>query len=128
MYGGHIRHGLPVLGGAGAVFGGSDGNDSGDHINAGNGGIFGGHDDGGCCGHGGAGLGGHSGGGFGGAGGHGGPGAPGGHGLAHGMPAGPHGVLPLTGFDSVKLAFFALVLVVGGLLLIRMIMLISNDH
>jgi hypothetical protein len=46
----------------------------------------------------------------------------------HGIPGGPHGALPFTGFDSLKLAVIALVLVVGGLLLMRMVMLISNDN
>jgi hypothetical protein len=39
-----------------------------------------------------------------------------------------HGALPFTGFDSLKLALIALALVVGGLLLMRMIVLISNDR
>jgi hypothetical protein len=113
MYGGHIRHGLPILGGAGAIFGG---NDRGDRDNTF---IGGGHCGSGPCGPGGPG----------------GPG-PGGHPLGgggvasgmHGMPAGPHGALPFTGFDSIKLALIALLLVIGGLLLMRMVMMLSNDN
>lgn len=81
MYGGHIRHGLPILGGAGAVFGG--------HDRGGDAHAFGG---------------------------------------LHSVPGGPHGALPFTGFDSLKLAVIALLPVVGGLLLMRMVMLISNDN
>jgi hypothetical protein len=44
------------------------------------------------------------------------------------MPAGPHGALPFTGFDSIKLALIALLLVAGGLLLMRMVMMLSNDN
>jgi hypothetical protein len=33
----------------------------------------------------------------------------------------------VTGFDSLKLAFIALLLVVGGLLM-RMVMMLSNDN
>ncbi|MGH3379632.1 MAG: hypothetical protein ACRDP6_33355 [Actinoallomurus sp.] len=46
----------------------------------------------------------------------------------HGMPGGPHGALPFTGFDSLKLTVITLLPVSGGLLPMRMVMLISNDN
>lgn len=54
----------------------------------------------------------------------------GGHPVASGGHpfGGGHGALPFTGFDSLKLALIALVLVGGGLLLMRMVVLISNDR
>jgi hypothetical protein len=54
----------------------------------------------------------------------------GGHSVAGGqsVASAGHSALPFTGFDSLKLALIALVLVVGGLLLMRMVMLISSDH
>jgi hypothetical protein len=130
MYGGHIRHGLPILGGAGALLGDPDDDPGdGDDIINNHGGGFNSHDGGGHDGGlGGGGFDGGHGGGFGGAGSTGGGHAGGGHTLGGGLAHGPHGALPFTGFDSLKLAFIALVLVVGGLLLMRMVMLISNDN
>ena len=122
----NIRNGVPALGGAGVILGGGgDGDDEGDHAGI-HGGIVGGHDgggDGGLHESGGAAAGGANGSGGHALGAHGGSG-----GGVHGLPAGPHGALPFTGFDSLKIAAIALVLVVGGLLLMRTVMLISNDN
>lgn len=48
-----------------------------------------------------------------------------GGGPTHGVA---HSALPFTGFESLELALISLALVIGGLLLMRMVMLISSDH
>jgi hypothetical protein len=137
MYNIHIRNGLlPAIGGGTLIFGGNDGDDPGDPGDPGGfpdhhghglfpgdhgggddgGGFDGGHfADGGSVGHGG----GHFGGG--------GHLAGGGH-FTGGGASGVHGALPFTGFDSVKLALISIMLVVFGLLLMRIVMVISSDR